>query len=109
MARWTVAPGGVGNTMKGQIDYHDDDSHEWKLYQDEKPFLEQAKLDRENSLNRKKDVGYKKFATIPEIVAIEIKDKHGIDLHDHTFMDDIDKKAKFMTIIKQDYSQLMSY
>ena len=35
------------------------------------PFLEQAKQDRE-ATKKKTDKGYKKFATIPDIVAIDI-------------------------------------
>ena len=75
MAKWTVKPGANGS-MAGRIEYGNglgDDSR-WQIYQDEKPFLEQAKLDREQV--QKRDVGYKKFATIPDIVAIEIKEKY---------------------------------
>ena len=75
MARWTVTPGTENNTIKGTIDYNKDGTSEWQMYQDEKPFLEKAKLDRDlmaSGLN-KKDLGFKKFATVPDIVAIEIK------------------------------------
>ena len=111
MARWTVNPGTENNTIKGTIDYNKDGTSEWQMYQDEKPFLEKAKLDRDlmaSGLN-KKDLGFKKFATVPDIVAIEIKNKWGIDLHDSTTMHDKDKMAKFMAIFKQNYSHLMSY
>jgi hypothetical protein len=111
MARWTVTPGTENNTMKGTIDYSTDGSSEWQIYQDEKPFLESAKKDRDNhdsGLN-KKDQGFKKFATVPDIVAIEIKNKWGIDLHNSTTMQDKDMMAKFMVIFKQNYPHLMSY
>jgi hypothetical protein len=111
MARWTVTPGTENNTMKGSIDYHKDGSSEWQVYQNEKPFLEKAKLERELNANglAKKDLGFKKFATVPDIVAIEIKNKWGIDLHDSATMHDKNKMAKFMAIFKQNYSHLMSY
>jgi len=47
MARWTVTPGTENNTMKGTIDYSNDGNSEWQIYQDEKPFLERAKADRD--------------------------------------------------------------
>ena len=107
MAKWTVAPKS-SSSLVGSIQYEGDkgDSH-WQIYQDEKPFLEQAKRDREAS--KKSDAGYKKFATIPDIVSIEIKEKYGLDIHSPDFFHDTDKKARFMTIIKQNYPYLLSY
>ena len=109
MAKWTIGNNAAHRSLKGTINYDGvkGDSY-WQIYQDEKPFLEQAKMDREAS-KKKTDKGYKKFATIPDIVAIEVKEKYGIDIHDTTFLHDKDKKAKFMTIIRQDYPHLLSY
>lgn len=106
MAKWTVTPKTVNNSLTGQIDYTDTESR-WQVYQDERPYLEQAKLDREQT--QKRDIGYKKFATIPDIVAIELKDKYGLDIHHPEFMSDPDKKAKLMTIIRNDFKHLMAY
>lgn len=106
MAKWKVRPETVNNSLYGEFDYTDNESR-WRVYQDETPFIEQAKLDREQQSS--KDVGYKKFATIPDIVAIEIKEQHGIDIHAVDFMDDKDKLAKFMVIIRQDYPYLLSH
>ena len=106
MAKWKVTPKTVNNSLHGQIDYDDDDAR-WMIYQDEKPFIEQAKQDREKTT--KKDLGYKKFATVPDIVSIEIFDKYGINIHDPEFLNDVDKKKKFMQIIKSEYSYLMAY
>ena len=106
MAKWRVTPGTINNSISGGIEYDGRESF-WKIYQDDKPFLEQAKQDREAI--KKNDVGYKKFATIPDIVAIEIKDKHGIDIHAPETMHDKDKMAKFMVIVKQEYPYLLSY
>ena len=108
MKKWNVTPATENNSMTSQVNY-DKDGLDWKIYQNEKPFLEEAKRDRENAKYQKRDVGYKKFATIPDIVSIEILDKHGIDIHDQSFMYDIDKKKKFMKIIKTEYPHLLSY
>ena len=103
MAKWKLNQAGLQGAI--QYDGSVGDSH-WQLYQDERPFLEQAKRERELG-TKKTHHNHKKFATIPEIVAIEIKEKYGIDLHSLTFMDDLDAKARFMTIIQQDYPHLV--
>ena len=108
MAKWTVIPKTANNSMASQLHYDKGEELTWKIYQDEKPFIEQAKMDRE-ATKKKTDKGYKKFATIPDIVAIEVSQKYGIDVHDPDFMQDVDKKAKFMTIIRTEYPHLLSY
>ena len=108
MAKWITK--GTGGSLAGGIEYESGSTtgeSTWTLYQDEKPFLEQAKLDREQV--QKKDVGYKKFATIPDIVAIDIKEKYGIDLHAPEITHDKEMMAKFMAIVKRDYAHLLSY
>lgn len=84
---------------------------QWKVEQDVTPFLEQAKRDREayfanESENKKK--GLRKFATIPDVVALDIKEKHGLDLHSAEFNSDPANLAKLRLIIIQDYPHLMS-
>ena len=83
------------------------DTGEFKVYQDEKPFIEQAKWEREN--HSAVDKGYKKFCTIPDIVAIDLLYKYGIDVHAQDFMHDSDRVKKVMTIIKSEYPYLLSY
>ncbi len=107
MARWkTTKEITSGGSLTGGLEY-DDHTSNWKVYQDEKPFLEQAKLDRE--LMNKKDTGYKKFATIPDIVAIEVLQNYGIDIHCPFQSSDSSVMKRFKTIIKQDYPHLLSY
>ncbi len=62
---------------------------------------------RQEYFGLNKSSGYRKMATIPDIIAIAIKEKYGIDLHDPTFMHDIDKKAKFKQILTTEYPHLM--
>ena len=105
MAKWKMNNGATQATFEyasGQTA----GSSNWTFTQDEKPFIEQAKRDREKGwLDNKSKM--KKFATIPEIVAIEIKDKWGLDIHHPEFMNDDEKKAKFFSIIRSDYSYLV--
>ena len=105
MAKWKLNQSG----LQAEIQYNDrygDGDAQWQIYQDERPFLEQAKRDRENG-TKATHMNHKKFATIPEIVSIEIKTKYGIDIHDLNFMNDVDKKARFFTIIQQEYPHLV--
>lgn len=80
---------------------------EYSVYQDERPFLEQAKRERE--MGQRKDVGYKKACTIPDIVAVDLLFKYGIDVHSETFMANSDDVRRVMRIIKTEYPHLMSY
>ena len=109
MAKWNIGSA-TGGSMRGGFEYesgsHKGDSF-WQIYQDEKPFVDQAKVDRE-VMNRL-DTGFKKFATIPDIVAIEIMTNHGIDIHNPDHSGDSATMAKFKKIIKQDYPYLLSY
>ena len=109
MAKWNVGLNTPNSTLKGTFEYESGKrtgESTFKIYQDEKPFLEQAKYDRETQKTIK---GFKKFATIPDIVAIEIADRYGINIHDPSFGHDIDKKKRFMRIIKEEFPHLLAY
>jgi len=110
MAKWTVGDKTDPSSLQGTFEYESGSAtgeSVWKIQQDEKPFIEQAKLDRE--LGQNKNSGYKKFATIPDIVAIDILNKYGIDIHDPETMRDQNKMLKFKNIIKTEYKYLLSY
>lgn len=51
--------------------------------------------------------GYRKFATIPDSIALKILMDHGLDLHDPMFMHDKDKVAKFKKIFMEEYRDLI--
>ena len=104
MAKWRVNPGTTNNGLKGAIDYTDSESR-WQIEQDEKPFIDWAKQERETHTD--KHTHMRKFATIPDIVAIDILQKYGLDIHDPEFMHDTDKLAKLKQIIIQDYKYLV--
>ena len=103
MAKWTTTPGSVNNTLSGAIDYTDTESR-WQVYQDEKPFLAEAQRERDNQNNKSH---MKKFATIPDIVAMELLTVHGLDIHSPMFMQDPDGLKKLKQIILTDYKHLV--
>jgi hypothetical protein len=105
MAKWKINQAGLKSEFNYQTGDRDGEAV-WRFEQDERPFLEQAAREREMGYldNNSK---MKKFATIPEIVAIDIKLKHGIDIHEPDFLHDDEKKAKFFSIIQNDYSHLV--
>ena len=39
MAKWTVTPASINNTMQSKIDINKGEEVTWQVYQDEKPFL----------------------------------------------------------------------
>lgn len=111
MAKWRVKPSQDHRaSLSATFEYDSGTAggeHAWSVTQDVTPFLEQAKVDRE--LHKGEGMnGMKKFATIPDIVAIDIKNKWGLDIHEPSFMHDKDSLAKFMLIIRQDYPYLLS-
>ena len=80
---------------------YDLETNNWQATQDVTQFIEAVKLDRDKEayFGRTKYKGFRKMATIPDIVAIKIKEDYGIDLHDGTFMRDTDKMKKLKTIL----------
>lgn len=111
MAKWRVKPtSDRGNTVHGTFEYESGATggvSTWSMTQDVQPFLEAAKYDRETQKKDKVN-GMQKFATVPDVVALDIKQKWGLDLHDPTFMHDKDSLAKLMLIIRQEYPYLLS-
>lgn len=107
MAQWKNVHGGTGGSLKGGIEYEGEVgiSH-WQLEQDEKPFIEQAKIDREKGTKATAN-SHKKFATIPDIVAIEVMQKYGINIHDPEHSSDYWTMKRFKQIIMQDYPYLV--
>lgn len=104
MAKWQVTPKTTGNSLTGAISY-DKMGSNWQVYQDEKPFVDMVKEERETHSSRHTHM--RKFATIPDIVAMELLTKYGLDIHAPEFMHDDDAKKKFKRIIIQDYPHLV--
>ena len=104
MAKWNISPKTQNSSLRGAINYDDKESF-WRVEQDETPYVDWAKDERET--HSSKHTHLRKFATIPDIVAIEILTKYGLDVHDPLFMSDTDKLAKLKQIILQDYKYLV--
>lgn len=109
MAKWKFGLNSPDSSIKAKFEYDSGqvtgDSN-FEIYQDEKPFLDEVKRNIDNG-TRKTHMNHRKFATIPDIVSIEIKEKYGIDIHDPLFMNDKDKMIKFKQIVMTDYPYLV--
>ena len=96
------------NPMQGMNAGFDLQTGQWQATQNVDSYLKHIQLERE-----KQDYfgqtthGYRKMATIPDIVAIKIKEDHGIDLHSQTFMRDKDKLKKLRYILTTEYPHLL--
>ena len=82
---------------------------QWQATQNIQQYVDGAKEDRDKEayFGRTKYKGFRKMATIPDIVALKINEDYGIDLHDQTFMRDTDKMKKLKVILKQEYPHLI--
>lgn len=93
------------NNMKAM----ENDTH-WAMSQDVSEILRQAKEDRDIAAEsvHKPSRTMRKFATIPDVVAFEVKEKFGINIHDPEIASDRQEMARFRMIIKQHYPLLLS-
>jgi len=83
-------------------------SGDWQAVQDISKYKEAAKLQRDKeAYYGKSNNGYRKMATIPDIVAIKILEDHKLDLHDPTFMQDPNNLKKLKKILITEYSDLV--
>jgi len=83
-------------------------SAEWEAKQDITQYKEHAKneRDRQDYFGKAKG-GYRKLATIPDIVALDILQKHKLDLHDHNFMSNPANLTKLRSILMTEYRDLV--
>jgi len=85
----------------------DGSSFKTQVSQDITGVLEQTALDREYQDSNGKSKNYRKVATIPDIVAIEILTNHGLDLHAPDFMHHPANGRKLRQILKSEYPKLL--
>jgi len=107
MPKWTVTPGIQDFNLKAEIIYDKNETAKMQVKQDIQPYLDAVKRDRENLENNNQKSHYRKFATIPDVVAIEILEKYGLDIHAPTFMKDKDSVKKLKNIIITEYPELI--
>jgi len=81
---------------------------DWQAVQNIEHYKEAAKLDRDReAYYGRGNSGYRKMATIPDIVAIKILEDHKLDLHDPAFMQDPNNLKKLKKILVTEYSDLV--
>jgi len=93
-----------GNALSGVIGFDDTKTHT-RVSQNIDPILKEVKEDRDAGFNRK--ANYRKFASIPDVVAIEILNKYGINIHDPAVVKDKWEMKKFKNIIIKEYPYLI--
>ena len=87
---------------------YDLNTNQWQATQNVDQYLKHTELEREKQQHfGKTKHGYRKRATIPDIVAIKINEDHGIDLHSQSFMQDKDKMKKLRYILQTEYPHLL--
>lgn len=79
------------------------------LNQDISHYRDYAKEQRDIQQRGGDSSHYRSFAIIPDIVAIDILTKYGIDLHGTDFLTDPGQVRKVKEIIKKDYPDLLTF
>jgi len=90
--------------VEGKIEF-EDGMRGWSVTQNIDPFLKDAKEQRDIGFNKK--THYRKFASIPDVVAIEVMTNHGINIHDPEVIRDKWEMKKFKNIIIKEYPYLV--
>jgi len=101
----------MGKTVSGSLIGEMDDNGSWVLKQDISSYVKAAKEEKkffeENNWLKPKH-HMRKFATIPDIIAIEIMQKFGLDIHHPSFQSSKEDKKKLRDIIINHYPYLMT-
>ncbi|HRV01176.1 MAG TPA: hypothetical protein P5539_05750 [Mesotoga sp.] len=85
-----------------------DNGGNFRLDQDIQAYREYAHQQRLADEHAPTTRQYRSFAIIPDIVAIDILTKYGIDIHAPDFMHNTEAVRKFKKIIQEDYPLLMT-
>lgn len=80
----------------------------FQVHQDVTEYLNYAKESRDKQALRGDASHYRSFAIIPDVVALEILTKHGLNLHESEFMSNKEDVAKLKRIIKSEYPNLLT-
>lgn len=93
----------MDNQIKGKIA-----DNKIQVHQDVTEYLNYAKQSRDTQSSGGDASHYRSFAVIPDIVAVEILEKHGMNLHHTEFMSNKEDVAKLKRIIKSEYPNLLT-
>jgi hypothetical protein len=83
-----------------------EDKEDFRLEQDVAAYKEYAAQQRELDSFSRNGRTYRSFAIIPDIVAIDILTKYGLDIHGPEFMSDPASLRRLKQIIESDYPLL---
>ena len=83
------------------------DDTNFRLDQDVTAYKEYAKESRDNVAQQLRDTGYRPLFIMPDIVAVDILTKYGIDVHSNEFMHDIALKRRVLQIVRTEYPDLL--
>ena len=106
MAKWKFGFNSKDNNIGAKLRYDEGSTLDWEIHQDETPYLDEVKRNIEAG-TKKTHMNHKKFATVPDIVSIEILQKYKLDLHDPMFMDNPANMTKLKRIIMTEYPHLV--
>ena len=97
---------GGENTMKAKFDLETGEDY---VEQDVTNYLEAAKLDRDRQayFGLQNKTGYRKLATIPDIVALQLLTEHKLDLHDPDFMRNPANMKRLKYVLATEYRDLI--
>jgi len=84
------------------------DDTNFRLEQKVDDYVEYAAQQRDLDEGLKSTRQYRSFCIIPDIVAIDILVKYGIDVHAPDFMHHPDQVRKFKQIMQTEYSKLLT-
>ena len=84
------------------------DQENFRLDQDVEHYKEYAKEQRLKDEHARSTRNYRSFAIIPDIVAIDILTKYGIDVHAPDFMHQPELVRKFKQIVISEYPALLT-
>jgi len=110
MAKWIVTPEtNKAENFQASISYGDrPEDTTYSIYQDVDKIIEEVKLDKQLlTSGGKKQMGWRKAFTIPDLVAIEILEKYSLDVHAQDFFKDKDKMKRLKYIVKTEYPYLL--
>ena len=90
--------------MLGEIVYHTDGTKTERISQDIDKYKKHVKEQVDMGIGKK----YRFYATIPDIVAIDIAERFGLDVHDPNVLNDENEKKRLKRILETHYPDLVA-
>lgn len=83
---------------------------DFRLEQDIQAYKDHAAISREKDkyLEGARSSNYRPFCIIPDIVAIDLRVKYGIDIHAPEFLNDQVQKMRFAHIMRTEFPELLT-